>query len=188
MMRARRVAATVVAVLLTTGVAALSRLPVTLTRSDEARLRLSWRLQGRAGEDCRRPSPEELERLPVHMRNPAACIGRITPYRLEVGVDGRTVVVDTLHAAGARADRPIYVFREIRLPPGDHRVAVRFRALTGALPGAEAGGDPPAAEDPPTGDSSAWAIDEVVRLREREIALVTYDRERRALTVRHGGG
>ena len=92
---------------------ALSRIPYTPAGAGHGVLRLSWRVRGERVTECRRLTPEELEALPLHMRRPEVCEGRIAPYRLRVTIDG-SVVEDTLiRAAGAGGPADL---RAARLP------------------------------------------------------------------------
>jgi hypothetical protein len=160
------------AVVLTAGTAALSRLPVRFSHTETAMLRLSWKINGVSVEACRERTPEELEALPVHMRNPKACIGGLAHYVLEVTVDGVPMTPDTVRAHGARSDRPLSVLRDIPLVPGQHDVAVQFRAII-----------PDGVTPPPDGITLLhWAG--VLTLAERDVALVTLDGTARALQLR----
>jgi len=168
----RRAAGAAVAVAMVAGTAALSRLPTHFAASDDALLRLSWRMTGVTAQACRTLSPEELEKLPVHMRNPRACIGHIASYVLRVHLDGALAAQDTVRPAGARGDRPITLLRDLPISPGIHRVAVAFDAL---LP---EGVDPP----PEALRSLAWNGE--VDAGPRGVALVTLDPEGRRLEYR----
>lgn len=126
-----------VSVALVVVLAAGSRVPISALDADRAVVRLSWRLRAEEGAECRRPTQEELDRLPVHMRNPDACIGDLAPYELRVDVDGTRRVTRIVRPAGVRGDRPIFVYEELRLAPGRHTLAVRF-GVQGAEMGAEA--------------------------------------------------
>jgi hypothetical protein len=95
----------------------------------DATLRLSWRTPALAIEECRRFSDAELAAMPPHMRRPEVCTGRIAEHELTVLVDDATLVTDTVRPAGARLDRPVYVFRELPLDAEPHRLAVRLTAL-----------------------------------------------------------
>ena len=125
----RGVVAVILAVVGTVAVAWLSRVPLEFDSEHEALVRLSWRVDGISIEECRQLSEVELANLPIHMRNPEACIGRIAPYRLQVALDGQLMVNDTIHPGGARGDRPIYVLSDFPVDPGEHRVQVLNRAL-----------------------------------------------------------
>lgn len=172
MSAARRLAGAAVAVAATVAIAWLSRLPVTLAGPDEALLRLSWRMSAIDAEACRKRSPEELERLPVHMRSPVECSGGAASYDLRVRVDGREALRDTVHPAGARGDRPISLLRDLPLSPGVHDVQVRFEALL-----------PEGVEPPDEGISSlTWRGE--LDIASRGVALVTLAPEGRVLEVR----
>lgn len=109
--------------------ATASRVPISSLEADQALVRLSWRFRSEEGAECRRPTQEELDQLPVHMRNPDACIGELAPYELQVDVDGARRVTRVVRPAGVRGDRPIFVYEELSLPPGRHTLAVRFGIL-----------------------------------------------------------
>jgi hypothetical protein len=168
----RVVLAAAAAVALTLGISAGSRVPVTFSDPDDALLRLSWRMRGITAEECRTLTGEELERLPVHMRNPQACIGVIASYALDVTVDGTLLAADTIRPPGARGDRPLNVLREYPLAPGEHQVRVRFRAIL------------PEGVDAPADGIIELAWEGGLRLGGRDVALVTLDEGGRSLVVR----
>lgn len=144
------------------GIAGLSRVPMARAAADEAVLRFSWRAIGVRVEQCRRRTEEELAALAEHMRTPEVCIGRNADYELRVLVDGTEAVRDTVLPAGARRDRPVYVFQDLALAPGRYHVAVDFAALV------------PAGFDP--GDDRidlSWEGD--VTLEPGRISLITLD-------------
>jgi hypothetical protein len=152
-------------------VAGLSRLPTSYADEGDALLRLSWRVDGTMIEECRTRTPEELEALAPHMRTPEVCTGLGASYTLQVEVDDEEVAFDTIIPAGARRDRPVYVFREFELAPGEHDAVVVFRALT---PRSAETFEPP----PPL----IW--EGGVRLQPTEIALITIDSETGSLVRR----
>jgi hypothetical protein len=154
--------ALVVAVGLALVVGYLSRIPTSYAGENDALLRLSWRVLGTMVEECRTRTPEELEALAPHMRTPRVCTGLGADYELTVRLDGADVVRDTLRPAGARRDRPVYVFREIEVEPGTHRVVVGFRALV-----------PSGFES--TGRTLEYAWEGDVRVAPAEIALLTIE-------------
>ena len=117
-----------VTVVLALGVAGLSRLPLRSSDDDEAALRFSWRLRGEEAAACRLPTEEELADLPVHMRNPDACVGVLPPFELRVDLDDVTRVSREVLPSGARGDRPLFVYEDLRVPPGRYRLSVRFGA------------------------------------------------------------
>jgi hypothetical protein len=167
----RKVLGTLVAVGLTALTAALSQVPLDFSGGDHGILRLSWRNDGVTVEACRKRSEEELAKLPVHMRNPTACIGQIASYHLRVAVEGSVMVDDTLRPAGARGDRPVYVLEELLLEPGTYDVWVRYDALL-----------PTDAEVPPGIVSLAWAG--TFSPGPGDVMLVTLDEDSQVLVTR----
>jgi hypothetical protein len=128
-MKVTRVVGAVVAVLMTVGISWMSRAPFEFGADGEALIRLSWRVDGVTVEACRTLSEEELADLPIHMRNPDACIGQMAPFVFRATLSGVALVNDTLSPGGARGDRPIYV-----LDVGDAIVAYTWEGeieLTG---------------------------------------------------------
>jgi len=166
-------------------VALLSRVPYDSAGRDEALIRLSWRTPGELVTECRRLTPEELERLPAHMRREEVCEGRMAPYRLRVTIDGEEVLDDIVRAAGVREDRPLYVYRELFVAPGEHRIEVDWEEVRegdGIISSAPGGGS--------NGRGTAQrqlTLDARVSLQSREITLVTYDLDSRVLVARGKG-
>lgn len=179
-------------------IGAATRVPWTATPADRALLRLSWRAESETMQECRSLTEEELAELPVHMRTPEVCERRAVPYLLKVDIDGRTLLDDTLHGSGAREDRPVYVFREFALRPGAHAIDVEFLAI-----GAEDAGmdedrendldhedDDEESEDDENDDENdeeeelagvRLTFSDTILFSQREVALVSYDPDRRAL-------
>ena len=124
-----KVLGALVAIGLTVLTAALSQVPLDFSGGDHGILRLSWRNDGVTVEACREHTEEELANLPIHMRNPMACIGQIASYHLRLEVDGGVMIDDTLRPAGARGDGPVYVLEELPMEPGTYQVDVRYEAL-----------------------------------------------------------
>jgi len=142
-------------------------------------VRLAWRARGERVRTCRHRTPAELQNLPPHMRQEEVCEGRILPYRLVVELDRVPAVDEVIHGAGAREDRPLYVFRDLPVQPGAHRLAVTFARESRAV------GDSAIA----AGGLSTPArliLDTTIAVGSRRVVLVTYDEEREQLVVRDG--
>ncbi len=164
----------------------LSQVPYDPVRGSGALVRLAWRTRGTRVEACRRLAAEELERLPVHMRQEEVCEGRVLPYRLVVVLDGRTVVDEAVRPSGARADRPLYVYHDLPVEPGPHEVTVTFTrdpvpADTVSARERERLGEPASAAPP------RLTLARRVTLERDHIALVTYDAEQRRLLLKGYG-
>lgn len=153
-----RIVGALLAVALTVALVAASQWPWRVHGEDEARIRLSWRTVSEPIRACRKPTPEELAALPQHMRMQEICERRHAPFHLLVRLDGKTVREGLHEPPGARGDRPLYVFEEIAVPPGPHRIEVEFREEL------EEG-----ARTPPL------LLDRETQLAPRAIALVTLD-------------
>jgi hypothetical protein len=168
-----RVAGILVAGVLTLGVGALSNATLPVGASDSAMVRLAWRATPARIRHCRALTPEELAKIPAHMRRTEECEETTLPYHLTVQYDSAAPVELTIHAAGAREDRPMYVFHESRLAPGSRALRIRFERKP-----VPEGVAPPVSQTP-----ALLTLDTVVVLRERQIALITYDADRRHLVL-----
>lgn len=180
----RRVLGILVLALAGVSLAILSEAPYTATAPTRALIRLSWRAYSEQVQACRRLTAEELDRLPQHMRQEEVCERTILPYRLRVSIDGAPVTNLLVRAGGAREDRPLYVFHELPVAPGSHRLTVTFeregdgdtRDQDEPMPEHEARETPP-----------RLSFDDDVVLAERAVMVVTFDEEQRRLRVLAGG-
>jgi len=155
-----------VAVLLTAGVVLGSAVPYG-GEAEDARIRLSWRSLGEHVQECRVPTAEELAGVPEHMRMKEICERRLRPFRLEVWLDGALALDEAVRPSGAREDRPAYVFHELSVNPGGHRVQVRFATVGGT--------------------AAPLEIDARIALAPGDVALVTRDdrSDRLAIVLPH---
>jgi hypothetical protein len=165
----RLILAGLVAVGLIALTAALTRVPVPLHDDENAAVRLSWRMDRALVRECRRPTEDELARMPAHMAREEICEERMIPYHLSFAVDGRTEWEGEVPPRGMRRDRAPSVFSELPLGAGPHRIQVRFAPL-----GREEVGQ----------DLPVLPLDTTLVLGPREVALVTYDRDRGQLRLR----
>jgi hypothetical protein len=169
-----------------------SNAPMTAHGSNAAVLRLAWSARPERIEDCRQRSAEELAKLPQHMRQPLACEGTTAEYRLRVRIDGSLVTDRIVHGGGLRRDRRLYVFEEVALPPGEREIDIRFDRVESGRPEHPAD----AADDrglehhdaAPLGGRGEFvppslSFERRVRAVSREVLLVTYSSERRALVT-----
>jgi hypothetical protein len=155
---------------------ALTRFGYVAEPANEAELRLAWRARAPLVEECRRLTDAEREALPVHMRRDVVCEGRVASYRLRVEVDGVVRRESVVKGAGARGDRPLYVFESLRLTPGERGVRIVFERV------GEAGGD---ANGEGNGAVPArLALDTAVAFGPGDVVLVAYDPNARGLVLR----
>ena len=169
-----RAAGALVGLALTAGLVAGSQAPWRAHASDEASIRLSWRTVSEPVSACRTPTPEELEGLPPHMRMKEICERRHVPFRLRVEIDGEPVRDVLLHPPGAAGDRPLHVFEELRVAPGAHRLEVEFEE--------ERAEEVDAVRAP-----LKLALETVLELAPRDVALVTTDASGERLAVQRPG-
>jgi hypothetical protein len=108
------------------GLVALSAAPVRLPHATSSRIRLSWRARPEQIETCRTLSEKELEEREEHMRQRVECDGRAATYLLRVESDGRVLHESVARGGGLRNDRPLFILREIDVPPGLHRLRIEF--------------------------------------------------------------
>ena len=170
--------ATLLALAGAAGIAALSGVPYAAEPAQHAVIRLAWRARGERDRRCRHLSPEELAKLPAHMRQEEVCERRILPYRLRVAVDDVTVVNEEVRAGGASADRPLFVFRDLAVSPGMHALSITFERETITEHSETEEEEDHYRETPPR-----LTLDDSVRVSARSILLVTYDDERQRLRL-----
>ena len=176
MMRPGAVMGAVLTMAVLAGLRWASTAPMTVHRTPDAVLRLAWSARPERIETCRRPSDDERSTLPRHMQQTLVCEGRAATYRLQIRHEGTVIGEQVVRGGGLRRDRRLYVFRELPLPAGRTRVDVRFEQIESGTPDERARlrGD----AVPPR-----LALDREITLRPREVVLVTYDAERRALVA-----
>lgn len=98
-------------------------------REQPAQLRLSLSARPERVERCRELSDDELAKLPAHMRLRTQCEGYSARYMLTIGLDERRLTIDTLRGGGLRHDRPLHVFLEHDVTPGQQRVVVEVTRI-----------------------------------------------------------
>jgi hypothetical protein len=95
------------------------------------------------------------------MRRDEVCETTGIPYRLRIVLNGEGVEETLIRGAGTRGDRPIYVYRELRVPSGTHRLEI---ILT-----------PEAGVEASAGDAPVEALElaEDLDLADGDVALIT---------------
>jgi hypothetical protein len=179
-----------------------SAVPLAFHAAPAARVRLSWSARPERIEVCRTLSAEELAQRAEHMRQRVECEGRFATYALRVLVDGRLADEDVVRGAGLRNDRPLYLLRELEVPPGVHAIQVSFTRREKTDDDAAAFA-PAVAPDADTGlyagraqreateharraraaIPARLALDTSLVFAAREVKLITFDAGRKALHV-----
>ena len=94
---------------------------------DQALIKLSLVHSAQRKEECRRLSAEEIAELAPNMRKNLACARERLPVRLELSVDGETLVSGSFPPTGLSSDGPSLVYRRLPVAPGKHRLILRMR-------------------------------------------------------------
>lgn len=92
--------------------------------ADHALIKLSISHFG--GRECRKRTPEELQKMPPNMRAPMECPRERSPLTIELDLDDKPVYRGTIQATGLSKDGISSVYRRFELPAGEHRIAVRM--------------------------------------------------------------
>jgi len=92
-----------------------------------ATIKVSVRHSGQVLGECRERSPEELAELPANMRVPLVCPRERSPLELELAIDGRLVLSETLPARGIHRDGRASTYHRLSIPAGEVTVAVRMK-------------------------------------------------------------
>ena len=204
MSAARRAVGALIAAAAALGLAAASRVPMRVHADERARLRVAFSARPERIERCRAVDPEELAKLPAHMRQNVVCEGTTAQYRLEIRHADSVLATALLRGGGLRHDRRLYVLRELPIPPGVAVIDVRLTRIdTVSAPGSAVGGPESGPGDPAAIDRARREVDErrrrvedevpsslffteTVTLAPREVMLVTYDQDARRFRMVRG--
>jgi coenzyme F420-reducing hydrogenase delta subunit/Pyruvate/2-oxoacid:ferredoxin oxidoreductase delta subunit len=118
---------------------------------------VTFKHPGRRSEVCRTRSAEELERLPVHMRQAEVCERARAPVRLRVSLDGALAIDEVFEPKGLWNDGSSVAVRALPVAAGERRVRVEI-------------GDGP--------DANEWnhRTEQLVAFDERTRRVVAFDR------------
>ncbi len=117
------VAGAVLAGALAVATTAFADVAVTLVMRP-SELVVSFKHPGAVGESCRQRSPEELAKLPVHMRQARVCDRRRHDVRLRVVIDGRTVLDKAYSPRGLWSDGNSMALETLPLGTGEHNIEI----------------------------------------------------------------
>jgi hypothetical protein len=186
--RLRAAAAALLSMAGLAAMAAMSFWPWQVERRSDAMVRVSWRARGEIVQSCHTATPEELSKVPAHMRQATLCDeGTVAPYRVRVTLGGNTLMDSTAPGSGGRGDRPMYFLRDFRLAPGAYRLTVE-------LARADRPDESDSAAILATGSGRArvlrqraipraLVLDTLLTIGPRQVALVSYDAEKRRLVL-----
>ena len=91
-----------------------------------AQIKVSFMHHGARLADCRPHTAEELARLAPNMRGAMKCERERSPVRIEVDLDGQTVLSHAAAPSGLSRDGASTLYRRLDVPAGERRIAVRF--------------------------------------------------------------
>ncbi len=91
---------------------------------DAALIKLSMSHLG--DRECRKRSPEELEKMPRNMRAPLDCPRERSDIKLEVDLDGKPIFQTVMHPTGLSKDGVSTVYKRFELRAGTYQLAVRM--------------------------------------------------------------
>lgn len=114
-----------VALAMMVGIAQVGRITRGITES-RSQLRVAVRTRAASADRCRERTAEELQKLPMHMRQKMACERGWIAYNFSVGVNGQIVDQRTVSPAGAFGDRPLVLSSDTWLEPGAHIVQIQL--------------------------------------------------------------
>lgn len=92
-----------------------------------ATIKVSVHHSGQVLGECRERSAEELAQLPENMRAPLVCPRERSPLELELAVNDRLVLTETLPARGIHRDGRASTYRRLSVPAGEVTVTVRMK-------------------------------------------------------------
>lgn len=127
-LRWQRPAAVVVAVAALASLGAGNRVAIG-GPTNEAILRINWRMAAPRTESCRPPTADEVQRMPQGMAATTLCDRRPVAYRLTYAIDGGRAQEARVEPVGSDRTGPLIVDVEHTLAPGSHRVFVRFEPI-----------------------------------------------------------
>jgi hypothetical protein len=77
--------------------------------------------------ECRRLTPQEIDKLPPNMRRVQDCPRGRRPIYVELDLGGRTVFHESLPPTGIAGDGPSRVYQRFVVPAGKYDIAARMR-------------------------------------------------------------
>ncbi len=94
---------------------------------EDALLKFTFKHAGKPVAECRERTPEELARLPAHMRKVIECDRTRHPVEIEILLDGERLIAKTYPPTGLRMDGASSAYETFPLTPGSHRISIGMR-------------------------------------------------------------
>lgn len=96
-------------------------------KPDEALVKLSFVHTGKPAGECRKRTPEELEKLPPNMRAPMECPRGRSTVSVEMDIDGKPAARIDAQPSGLSRDGASSVYQRVVVNAGERLIAVRMR-------------------------------------------------------------
>jgi hypothetical protein len=93
---------------------------------DQAMITLAISHAGQRREECRKISPEEMAKLPPNMRIQMDCPRERSPITVDLTLDGKSVISNSVEPPGLYKDQGIDIFQSIKVPAGKHLLSIRM--------------------------------------------------------------
>ncbi|MDQ5918451.1 MAG: hypothetical protein QG660_1564 [Pseudomonadota bacterium] len=95
---------------------------------DVALIKISFSHLG--DRECRKRTPEELEKMPRNMRAPMDCPRERSDIKVEVDLDDQSLFKHVLHPTGLYKDGISTMYKRFEIKAGEHKLAVRMQDNT----------------------------------------------------------
>lgn len=92
----------------------------------QALIKVSFSRVGKPVGDCRALTEAELARLPPNMRAPTSCPRERSPVKVQVDIDGVTLLDRTAPPTGLAKDGASAVYERLVVPAGERHLLVRL--------------------------------------------------------------
>lgn len=92
--------------------------------AEQALIKVSFTRVGKPVGDCRKPTPEELAKLPPQMRPTEICPRERSPVTIQVDVDGQRVLERSAAPSGLKRDGASALYERVAVRAGERRIAV----------------------------------------------------------------
>lgn len=94
---------------------------------DQALIKLNFSHPGQRRVECRRLSPQEIAELPPNMRRSLDCSRERLPVLVELELDGKLLLRESLRPAGIAKDGASSVYQRFVIQAGPHTLLARLR-------------------------------------------------------------
>ena len=155
------------------GLGAFSAFPLALSDPKEGEVKVAFKRVSPFEREGKTLSPEEIEKLPRHMRPQSperSRTGRRVETLLAVTLDGRRLIEKVYRPSGFGENGPTFAYEELRVPAGRHIVEVTLADARREKGETEEEG---VAHD----ERKRWQLSQEVEIRPRQVLLIDFSDE-----------